>query len=139
MIHRLVGAFSVYLEDWIMNLEEMSKDERSLLLYIESCAVDYAGLVHSLKINEADYTLLKEWDASGFISWSRITFKSLQLLSDKHRTTFVRLSEEAWILAHQERRNRALRMTSQSPYCDLVTTKTKNAVFVLQKKRVNKE
>jgi RecB family endonuclease NucS len=113
-----------------MNLEEMSKDERSLLLYIETCVVDYAGLIHSLKINEDDRTLLKKWDESGFISWSRITFKSLQLLSDKHRSTLVRLSEEAWTLAHQERRNRALRMTSQKPYCDLITTKTKNAVFV---------
>jgi hypothetical protein len=113
-----------------MKLEEMTREERSLLLYLESCSVDYAGLVHCQKVNEDDITILKKWDESGFVSWSRITFNSLQLLIDKHRTTLVRLSEEAWALAHQERRNRSIRMASQVPYCNLITTKTKNAIFV---------
>jgi len=113
-----------------VKLEELSKDERNLLLYIETCAVDYGGLVHSQRINGDDREILKRWNESGFVSFSRITFASIQLLHDKHNTDLVRLSEEAWKLAHEERRARNVRMSSKSPYCDLITTKTKNAAFV---------
>jgi hypothetical protein len=113
-----------------MLLNEMNCDERSLLLYIETCAVDNGGLVHSQRINEADREILKRWNDEGFISFSRITFKSLQLLKDKHYTDLARLSEEAWKLAHEERRARSVRMSNKSPYCDLITTKTKRAEFV---------
>lgn len=113
-----------------MKLSEMTKDERSLLLYIETCAVDNGGLVHCQKINTEDREILKRWDKDGFVSFSRITFKSLELLVNKHCTDLVRLSEDAWILAHEERRTRAARMSAKSPYCDLITTKTKRADFI---------
>lgn len=112
------------------SLDEMTRDERSLLLYIETCAVDYGGLVNSLRINQVDREILKRWDADGFISFSRITFKSLELLQDKNCTNLVRLSEDAWKLAHEERRARNVRMSNKSPYKDLITTKTKNLKFL---------
>lgn len=115
-----------------MELEKMTKDERSLLLYIETCAVDQGGLVRNQKINDDDREILKKWDKQGFISFSRITWASLKLLVDKHESDLVRLSEEAWKLAHEERRARSVRMSSKSPYCDLITTKTKNANFIEQ-------
>ncbi len=111
-------------------LEEMTVEERSLLLYVETCAVDYGGLVHCQRINEADREILKRWDSEGFLSFSRITFKSLGILKDKHHTDLVRLSEEAWALAHEERRARSARMSNKSPYKDLITTKTKRANMV---------
>jgi len=112
-------------------LEEMTKDERSLLLYIESVSVDYAGLVHSQRINDEDREILKRWDEEGFISYSRISWDSIQTLIDKHHTSLVSLSEDAWRLAHEERRARNLRMISKPPYCNLITTKSKNADFVI--------
>jgi hypothetical protein len=106
-----------------MKLSEMSKDERSNLLYIECCAVDQGGLVDARKINDEDLEILRSWDAKGFITFSRISFDSLQLLVDKNKSYLVTLSEGAWKLAHEERRARSKRMASKSPYCNLVTTK----------------
>jgi hypothetical protein len=114
-----------------MLLDQLNFDERSLLLYIETCAVDNGGLVHCQKINQDDREILKRWDEQGFVSFSRITFASLQLLKDKHYTDLVRLSDEAWKLAHEERRARSVRMSNKSPYRDLVTTKTKMSDFVV--------
>lgn len=111
-------------------LEDMTVDERSLLLYVETCAVDYGGLVHCQRINSEDREILKRWDREGFLSFSRITLESLELLKDKHNTELVRLSEEAWALAHEERRARSVRMSNKSPYRDLITTKTKRANMV---------
>jgi hypothetical protein len=115
-----------------MNLSEMSKDERSLLLYIESCATDYAGLVHAQRINDDDRKTLARWNKDGFISYSRLSFASIEKLGPANRgnTSLVRLSEDAWKLAHEERRARNLRMSSKEPYCSLITTKTKNSNFV---------
>jgi hypothetical protein len=112
-----------------MKLNEMTTEERSLLLYIETCSVDYGGLVNYQHINDDDRKILKQWDEGGFISFSRITFDSLQLLKDKNNSNLVHLSEEAWNLAHKERRARSARMSKKSPYRDLITTKTKNASF----------
>jgi hypothetical protein len=114
-----------------MQLSEMTQAERSLLLYLESVAVDYGGLVHSQRINAEDREILERWDKQGLISYSRLTWESVQTLHDKHNTSLVRLSEEAWRLAHEERRARYIRISSRPPICDLKTTKTKNAEFVL--------
>ena len=108
-------------------IEHMTKDELSLLIYLECCAVDYGGLVHCQRINDEEQEILIRWDKMGFISYSRITYKSLQMLHDKNNTSLIRLSPRAWRLAHQERKNRFLRMSSKSPYCDLITTKTKKS------------
>lgn len=111
-----------------MKLEKMSRDERSLLLYFECCAVDNGGLTESNKMNKEDFEIAEKWNKSGFISFSRLTYKSIQLLVKKnaHR---VFLSEDAWKLAHQERRARSDRMNKREPWCDLITTKTKNARY----------
>ena len=114
----------------MMKLNEMSATERSLLLYVESVSTEYAGLVDASHINADDIEILKRWDKDGFISYSRITYRSLQTLVNKHKTSIVALSESAWLLAHEERRARNLRMKSKAPYKDLITTKTKNAAFV---------
>lgn len=114
-----------------MELEKMSRDERSLLLYIETCATDEAGLIDSRKVNEDDIEILKEWDETGFISYSRLTWNSIQKLSSHYHTSRVFLSEDAWKLAHEERRARNKRMSGKSPYKDLITTKTKNSTVYL--------
>jgi len=114
----------------MMLLSEMTYDERNLLLYLESVSVDYGGLVHSQRINDDDRKVLKNWDEQGFISYSRLTLPSIGTLHDKHNTSLVYLSEEAWSLAHEERRARNLRMRSKPPICNLITTKTKRAEFV---------
>lgn len=113
-------------------LGDLTKEERSLLIYIESVCVDYGGLVHSQRINEADFAILEQWDKDRFISFCRLTWASVQMLQDKHNSSIVYLSEEAWKLAHEERRARYIRVNSRPPICNLITTKTKNADFIEQ-------
>lgn len=109
-----------------MLLSEMSKDERSLLLYLESVSVDSGGLVNCRLINDADRDTLKMWDEQGFISYSRLTWDSLKSMLDKNNRGLVVLSEEAWRLAHGERRARNARLCAKPPVCNLVTTKMAN-------------
>lgn len=89
-----------------MKLEEMNKDERSLLLFLETRAVDYGGRVNGQHMNADDYQIAKRWNETGFIKFGRIRFKDV----NRDGADWVFLSEEAWELARQERRARAERM-----------------------------
>ncbi len=93
-------------------LSEMSKEERALLLYFETCSVEYGGTVESRCMNEADFEVAGKWHASGFVDFGRITMKDCEY-SRKHGRAFthwVSLSPEAWDLAHQERKARFSRL-----------------------------
>lgn len=93
-------------------LSEMTKDERSQLLFLETCAVDHGGLVDSRHMNTSDFSLTEQWSKDGFISFGRITFSDMEKYS-KHSykaSHWVSFSDEAWNLAHQERKNRSKRM-----------------------------
>jgi hypothetical protein len=87
-------------------LESMPYGERSLLLYLETCAVDYGGRVDARRINEDDFTMAKKWHKEGFIEFGRIVARCI----NRQGSQFVKLSEGAWSLAHQERRARAMRL-----------------------------
>ena len=90
-------------------LETMTKEERSLLLYLESRCVDNDGDVDTRKMNKDDMVLAVRWHGHGFIEWSRFKFNDIPGPGLTHR---VSLSDDAWALAHAERRARAAR-TSQ--------------------------
>ena len=86
------------------SLTEMSRDERSLLLYLETRAVDHGGLVTTPQMNATDFENVEKWKAVGFIEFGRLTHESIEKL--RGSTHWVKLSEKAWLFAHQERRNR---------------------------------
>jgi hypothetical protein len=90
------------------SLADMTKDERSLLLYLETRAVDRGGLVQTPQMNADDFAILETWKASGFVEFGRLTRASIEKL--RGSTHWVRLSEEAWKLAHEERRARCERL-----------------------------
>jgi hypothetical protein len=94
-----------------MNLSEMTKDERSLLLYLETCAVDYGGKVESKHMNNDDFEIAKRWNESGFVKFGRIKFKSIIAGKDH----WCELSDEAWSIAHQERKARYNRIIKAMP------------------------
>ena len=95
-----------------MNLSEMTKDERSLLLFLETQAVEYGGLVDVRHMNEDDCNIASDWNECGFIIYERISFYSIEAVSTPTRrpTHYVILSQEAFRLAHEERIARAARM-----------------------------
>lgn len=79
-----------------------SREERSLLLYFETCAVDLSGRVDARRMNVNDFAIAKRWNEEGFISFGRIASAD----HNRQGGHWVELSEEAWTKAHLERRVR---------------------------------
>lgn len=90
-------------------LESLTKDQKSLLLYFESCTVDYGGKVDLRRMNEDEIYIAKQWDKQDFIQFGRIKFSDIV----GHNTHYVFLSENAWNLAHEERRARFNRLNEK--------------------------
>ena len=53
-------------------LKEMSKDERSLLLFFEHNAVERRGKLSTDYMNAADLGITHEWNDNGFIRFGRV-------------------------------------------------------------------
>lgn len=94
-----------------MKLSEMTPDERSLLIYFETRMVDGLGYVESVRMNAGDFAIAKRWNETKFIQFGRVNSKYLiSQVSQYKRDHWVRLSAEAWRLAHEERMERASRI-----------------------------
>jgi len=85
-------------------VKQLSKDEISLLLYLETCLVDQNGRVSSKHMNTDDKEIAKKWNDEGFIKYGRIKMADIYLGSD--RVHYVNFTDEAWKLAHQYRKIR---------------------------------
>lgn len=53
-------------------LDLMTKQQRSLLLFLETQAVDHGGLVKGEHMNADDFAQARRWNESGFLRFSRI-------------------------------------------------------------------
>ena len=95
-----------------MKLDDMTKDERSLLLFLETCAVDYGGKVDGRRINKEDIDTARKWNTDGFVKFGRIKFHDIAF----HHTHWCELSDEAWAIAHEERRARYERLAPQQTF-----------------------
>lgn len=98
-----------------------TKDERSLLLFLETCAVDDYGWVRGAHMNAEEFAKAKEWNASGFVKFGRIFMRgdALGRVNRNNggmrapRTNWCELSDQAWDEAAAERRARAARLAEQ--------------------------
>lgn len=98
-----------------MELKDMNQDERSLLLYLETCLVDHAGKVKSVHMNADDFDITERWEAEEFIEFGRLPSGEIYAAGKKSShvaTNWVRFSDDAWRLAHAERRARSERIIS---------------------------
>ncbi|MGD7036156.1 hypothetical protein [Methylotuvimicrobium buryatense] len=43
-----------------MKFDDMTKNEKRLLLYLETCSVDHGGLVHTQHMNSDDMQIAKQ-------------------------------------------------------------------------------
>jgi len=86
-------------------LDTMTKDERSLLLFLESRAVDNSGRVQTVHMNFDDMKTTERWNKEDFVKYGRIASEDL----NKYGTHWCQLSDEAWQLAAAERKARAAR------------------------------
>jgi hypothetical protein len=90
----------------------MTKDEISLLLFFETNAADYAGIVDIRRMNQSDRDKAEEWAKNGFIEFGRIYSKDITAAG----THYVHLSPEAFDAAYNERRARAIRLWDNRTY-----------------------
>lgn len=86
------------------NLDTMTKKERGLLTYLEDCAVNIRGVVDTAHINEEDEEIIAKWNKEGFIEYKRLKRPFTE--TETHQ---CKLSDEAWKLAHAERKRRYAR------------------------------
>jgi len=88
-----------------MELETMTREERSLLLFLETQAVDFGGKVYTASLNLTDLDIALRWRDIGFIKFGRL----LSALGGgtSERSHVVILLPESFALAAAERKRRA--------------------------------
>jgi len=90
-----------------------SKDERSIILYLETCLVDGNGKAAGARMNDVDFKNIERFVEEGLIKFGRLPFKEIEKMRGNFAvvpTHWIRFSEEAWAIAHKLRRERADRM-----------------------------
>lgn len=95
---------------------DLTRQEKSLLLYMETQAVYYGGLLQAQLMNEADFEIAERWNECGFVRFGRLSVEdpaACRETSDFDRTHWCVLSEEAWVAAHAERRARCQRVMNK--------------------------
>lgn len=108
---------------------ELSRDEKSILLYAETCVVDGSGLLSGARMNEADITALKKFKDAGILDFGRIPYRTLATLIQPPAaslTHWVTFHEPAWALAHALRRQRALQLGSNRKKVDAALAEKKD-------------
>jgi hypothetical protein len=98
--------------------ETITREQASILLYVESCAVEYGGLLEGVRINATDLRALVSLTEAGYLTFGRIPGK---LLGSFQRgvTHWCDLTDAGWALAHQMRRARAARSHATRGRIDL--------------------
>jgi len=60
------------------SLDEMDKDERSLLLFLETQATDYGGLVDARHMNDEDMRIVEQWWKTDLLNLEECALKMLK-------------------------------------------------------------
>lgn len=95
-------------------IENLTKTERSILLYAETCVVDHAGLLEGKRMNKDDLDALKKFEADGILKFGRIPGRLLGSMGARDCTHWVEFTDAAWTLAHVLRRQVAENSKSHS-------------------------
>jgi len=90
----------------------MTKDQISLLLFLETQIVDKSGRVDGECMNDEDRLQAKKWNDEEFISFGRITSENCK----PSGSLWVTFSDRAWEIAHQERRKRGTKCIENKTY-----------------------
>jgi hypothetical protein len=94
-------------------MELTTREEKSLLLFFETQAVDYGGKLEGVRMNADDFAIAKRWNEAGFVQFGRIAYHDIKRLAGVARDHWCVLSDEAWKLAHEERRARCERVMAK--------------------------
>lgn len=89
-------------------MRKLTRDERSILLYLETCCVDHGGLCEGIRMNDTDFACIQVLKAEGVIEhFGRLPMKLIKEISEPTRNHFCILTELGFDLAHAARRARA--------------------------------
>lgn len=91
---------------------DFTKDQRSLLLYLETCAVDASGRVNGKRMNQDDFRQAAVWNNAGFIRFGRIASECV----NQYGAHWVEFTDAAWQAVHAERRARAERLRARRTF-----------------------
>lgn len=92
-------------------MKPATKDERSLLLFLETRAVDHSGRVSTARMNDEDFEIATRWNEEEYVAFGRIAFEDIIELGTHNTSThWCHLSPEAWSDVHELRRARAERL-----------------------------
>lgn len=97
----------------ICDMSNLTKAEKSLLLYFETQATDYGGTLEGARMNAEDFAIARHWNEFGFVRFGRIAFADIKKLNGVARDHWCVLSDDAWRLAHIERRERCERVAAK--------------------------
>lgn len=93
--------------------KELTKIEQSLLMFLEYIAVDQWGWIDDMrKVNSEDLKIMKKWNKESFVFSKRASRNRTATpagSAGKQLTYVVKLSDEAWELAHKLRKEKSLR------------------------------
>jgi len=92
--------------------KELTKDQQTTLLYLETRLVDFAGRVNGAHLNASDRLWIDQMKEEKFLDFGRIVIQH----HNRDGSAWVTFSDEAWELAHKLRRERADRMFAQRTY-----------------------
>ena len=87
-------------------IDQLTKTEKSLLLFLECAAVDNGGIYRPECTNAEDREIMDRWREEGFIDHGRVSSEYVT----PARQVWVQLTPEAMLLAQELRRARAERM-----------------------------
>ncbi len=86
-----------------------TKEQRSMLLFLEVCATDFGGKVDAQHMNDDDFKIVEEWKKDGYVMFGRICSADIT----KNKGYWVELTDRAWTDAHQERKARFQRINDK--------------------------
>lgn len=101
-----------------LTAEQLTKNDRSFLLYVETCCVDGGGLLVSERMNAEDHASVARLEAGGLMCFGRIPAALLDMRPSspdpvptrpRGVTHYAALTDAGWALAHQLRRERSKR------------------------------
>jgi len=92
--------------------DELTKDEKGILLYLETCLVDRRGFIQPVRMNDTDWEIMDEWKSKGLLDFGRRPYKDIKTYpagAGGAKTHWIKFSAQAWEIAHKCRRERAER------------------------------
>lgn len=90
-----------------ITIESITRDQRSVLVYAEHCAVEHGGLLEGIRMNPDDHTALIQLEIAGFLTSGRVPGKMLGSFRVRQVTHWCDLTDAGWDLAAQLRRARS--------------------------------